>query len=236
MDASIQERMKKHIGTVKNTGARIYLVFRKIPDDPTNCLVVMGDSLPDQYFDNVYGLVMSREAQNTVDLFEVFGRHKFADGGNVLQTLHEKRFLVKMPVDMIQMEALPGIKTELSIINESIDGAGAATTATPATEPVIAPAASVSLEHPVSSLTAAQTMAPADPTQSPIDYAKQLLANAKLLEEQAKTMRKVAGTLDPKTKVKEAKPIGRPDSGLTAEQKREIRNEKRRNSYSEKKK
>ncbi len=189
----------------------------------------MGDSLPDQYFDNVYGLVMSREAQNTVDLFEVFSRHKFADGDNVLQTLHEKRFLVKM-------QALPGIKTDLSIINDSIDGSAAVVAATPATEPVIEPVATVSLEQPVSSLSTVKTAAPADPAQSPIDYAKQLLANAKLLEEQAKTMRKVAGTLDPKTKVKEPKQVGRPDSGLSAEQKREIRNEKRRNSYSDKKK
>lgn len=213
MDAAIQSHIKKHIGSVKNTGARIYLVFRKLPDDANSCLVVMADALPDQYFDALHGLVMSREAQETVDLYEVFHRHSFQNGDNVLRTLHEKQLLVKVPVDTIVMEALPGHRTDLRIINDSIDGTAPAQPAAP-----VAPTA------PVESA----------PSISPTLTARDLLAEANDLEARAKSLRAQAKILDPNAGVKKAP--GRPDSGLSADQKRDIRNQKRRDKYQKDKK
>ena len=55
--------IRRHTGVVSSTGSRIFLVFRKIPDDEDYCLVVMADALPDQYSQSLDALVMSREAQ-----------------------------------------------------------------------------------------------------------------------------------------------------------------------------
>jgi len=205
MEDIFRSRMKKHIGTVKNTGARIYLVFRQLKEDPSSCLVVMADSLPDQYSDNMHGLVMGREAQETVDLFEVLHRHRFPSGDNVLHTLHEKGFLVKVPISNIAMEALPGHRTELSLINASLNGE--------------AEAAAESIAE----------LSPAEPVISKSLSAMDLLAEANDLEARAKQLRTQAKILDPKVVVK--KPAGRPDSGLSADEKREIRNKQRRDRY-----
>ena len=43
----------KHVGQILNTQKRCVVVFRELPDDPTNCLVVDTDALPDWMHDDV---------------------------------------------------------------------------------------------------------------------------------------------------------------------------------------
>lgn len=198
----IEQLITRHVGSIDNTGARIFLVFRKIPDDDSHCLVIMADALPDQYSDNLNGLVYSREAQNTVELSEVLHRHQFADGSNVLATVHEKGFLKRIPIENVQMMPLPDRLIPLSTINAEIDG----------TEPQVVATSEV-----------------AEATENVDDSAARvsnMLAQANDLETQARALREQAYQIDPS-----AKKAGRPDSGLSKEEKNEKRNAKRRADY-----
>lgn len=190
MDESLREHMKRHVGTVKNTGARIVLVYRKLPDDNENCLVIMTDALPDQYIDVVLGLVNSREAQETVDLFNVMYRHSFGNGSNILQTMHEQKFLVKMPVDSIDMQLFVGKSVPLRLVNESIDG--------------VAPKS----EEPKKEFKPLEVVPDPEPI-SKEEQAQLLVSEAELLELRAKELREQANALNP---VKLKAKVGRPKS------------------------
>ena len=41
------EGLKKHSGLLKNTGVRVAVVFRKLPNDDKTCLIVETERLPD---------------------------------------------------------------------------------------------------------------------------------------------------------------------------------------------
>ena len=43
----------RHIGRVPNTGARIVVVFRQLPDEPDQALIVYSDALTDRYHDDL---------------------------------------------------------------------------------------------------------------------------------------------------------------------------------------
>ena len=109
----------KHVGRNKN-GTRLVVVFREIPDDEEHCLVVETDSLPDMYHDQLLQEVDSRDAQATVDLYEVLQRRSFGDGGQMLNTLHNRGFLRKYKVSQIEMQPMPSRLVALSLVNEQI--------------------------------------------------------------------------------------------------------------------
>ena len=51
----------KHVGKLSNTGKKVVVVFRELPDDPENCLVVDTDALPDWFHDDIINAVMSMQ-------------------------------------------------------------------------------------------------------------------------------------------------------------------------------
>lgn len=109
----------KHVGRNQN-GTRLVVVFREIPDDEEHCLVVETDSLPDMYHDQLLQEVDSRDAQATVNLYEVLQRRSFGDGGQMLNTLHNRGFLRKYKVSQIEMQPMPNRLVALSLVNEQI--------------------------------------------------------------------------------------------------------------------
>lgn len=114
--------IKRHIGVLNNTGSRIVVVFRKIPDDEKHCLVVESDRLPDRYHDSLHDIVNSVEAQSTVELSEVLNRRVFPDGQNALQALHYGHFLRKAEVKMVTLYPKPGRALPLELLNAEVDG------------------------------------------------------------------------------------------------------------------
>jgi hypothetical protein len=115
------ENLKKHMGQLTNTGVRVAVVFRKLPNDDSSCLIVETERLPDSYHDAVIQILNSREALETNDFFEVLNRRTFPDGTNCLSTLHQKGFLRKEPVSNITMYPLPNQPVPLGLINATID-------------------------------------------------------------------------------------------------------------------
>ena len=93
----------KHVGVLSNTGKKVVVVFRELPDDPSNCLVVDVDALPDWMHDDIINAVEEPGAQNTANFYEYAERKYMADGTNMLQTLHSTGRLMKQPTDNVKM-------------------------------------------------------------------------------------------------------------------------------------
>lgn len=114
--------LKKHAGQLANTGVRVAVVFRKLPNDDSSCLIVETERLPDSYHDYIIQSLNSKEAFETNDFYEVLNRRTFPDGLNCLTALHQRGFLRKEPVSNITMFPLPGQAVPLALINATIDG------------------------------------------------------------------------------------------------------------------
>ena len=203
------ENLKKHMGQLANTGVRVAVVFRKIPNDENNCLIVETERLPDSYHDYVIQCLNSKEASETNDFFEVLNRRTFPDGLNCLTSLHQNRFLRKEPVANVTMVPLLGKQVPLALINAAID-------------------------NKMDEYNKAQQQVPETTTvsdselaamQDPVAVAKGLILQAELLEKDAKDKREEAYALAPDLKPGRGRPAT-PEE-LKAE-KLEERKEKRR--------
>src|ERR1017187_6974528 len=115
------ENLRKHVGQLANTGVRVAVVFRKLPNDETNCLIVETERLPDSYHDYIQQTLNGKEAAETNDFYEILNRRTFPDGLNCLTALHQRGFLRKEPVTNITMLPLPGQAVPLALINATID-------------------------------------------------------------------------------------------------------------------
>jgi len=180
-------RMKKHTGTLTNTGVRCIVVFRKIPGDEENCLVVETDRLNDMYHNSLMEFVASPESQKTNEFSEILNRRTFPDGLNALQALHYKGLLRKTPVAMVNLLPFPGQVLPLGLLNAQLDG-----TVDQYTEKKQAKEDAVVAEqrriNPMS-----------DPT-NPEAIAQGLLLQAELLEAEAKSKRAEAYNIAPQLK------------------------------------
>lgn len=188
-------RFLKHVGKDK-LGNRVVVVFRELPDDTEHCLVVQSDSLLDMYHDNLMNTIQSSSAQATVDLYEVLSRSHFSDGGQMLNTLHQKGLLRKVHIDDIQMEPLPNRQVPLRTVNEQIANGEISSEPAPAPAPE-APA----VDNPVLVDTDPNAGKPeVGSEEQKKSLAESKLLQARLMEEDAKKLREEAYELDPDLK------------------------------------
>ncbi len=87
----------KHVGKMKNNGAKIVIVYRTIPGDSNSALVVGTQALMDSYHDSLMSLVDSDNAQQANELADVMSVRRFPDGSNMLQFVHANGLLMKVP-------------------------------------------------------------------------------------------------------------------------------------------
>lgn len=187
----------KHVGRNKH-GTRLVVVFREIPDDEANCLVVHTDSLREMYHDQLIREVNSREAQDTVDLYKVLERRHFGDGQQMLNALHNQGLLQKYPVSEIEMQPMPNRVVGLALVNEQIRNGKIS-------EEVSVKATNVAKADPtaagVSVDTEANLVKPVTGDGSDNEaLAEGKLLQARLMEEDAKRMRDEAYALNPALK------------------------------------
>ncbi len=183
------ENLKKHAGQLSNTGVRVAVVFRKLPNDENNCLIVETERLPDSYHDYLIQCLNSREASETNEFYEVLNRRTFPDGTNCLTSLHQRGFLRKEPVTNITMLPLPGQAVPLALINATIDKK--------VDEYVRKQAANAA---PTVDAIVASVM------QDPTALAKGLILQAELLEKDAAAKREEAYALDPESRPGRGRP------------------------------
>jgi len=148
------------------------------------------------YHDNLMRVVESNAAQDRecVDLYEVLARNSFSDGGQMLNTLHQRGWLKKEPVDNITMEPLPNRTVSLRDVNKMISEGTLPNAPAPAAE-------AEKVESPVLVDTAPQTAMPdVGSEEQQKSLAESKLLQARLMEEDAKKLREEAYTLDPDLK------------------------------------
>ncbi len=190
----------KHVGQIVNTQKRCVVVFRELPDDPNQCLVVDTDALPDWMHDNVINASESPGAQASANFYEYAERSVMSDGTNMLQTLHKTGRLMKTPTDNVKMTPNNAVSIGLTELNNIIREQSSG-------EPVVKPDDTQSnmVGKDVLADTTSETITESSVPQTsdamdPQDLAKNLLAQAKTFEQEAKSLKKQAYDLAPNLK------------------------------------
>ena len=178
--------MLKHVGKMKNNGAKVVVAYRTLPGEPTSALVVGTGNLGDNYHDDLMSLVQSAEGQQAYELAEILAARNFRDGSNMLQWLHSRGALKKVPTDGVLMTPAPQSSIGLDELNR-----------------VIAEQKGVSIEE--LALKDGQTATESKSASPVVESTKELTpaelrSKADALFKEAQTLRKKADELDPPKK------------------------------------
>lgn len=122
----MSNKITRHVGTARNTGSRVYVVWRSLPDEPDMALIVYRDGLPGPYADPIHELVMGRGQQH-MDLYTVMDSAGRLDGGNMLTVLHKLKYLHKVPTNIIDMHVGGEAKISLDVLNARLAEQSAST-------------------------------------------------------------------------------------------------------------
>ena len=85
----------KHIGELADGGAKVVIVYKTVPGEPNNCLVVGTKFLPDVYHDALMKAVESDGGQAEKEFGVFMSRQTFPDGTNMLALLHNDNYIKK---------------------------------------------------------------------------------------------------------------------------------------------
>ena len=92
----------KHIGELADASkAKVVIVYRTVPGESNNCLVVGTKFLPDMYHNALMKAVESEGGQDADELAEFLGRQTFPDGTNMLTLLHNDNYIKKFKTNEI---------------------------------------------------------------------------------------------------------------------------------------
>ena len=184
----------KHVG--KYGEKPCVVVFREVPNEPENALIVETTSLDDQKHDDLMNVVQSAEAQESNNIADVLSRRQFTDGSNMLNDLHFSKKLQKVSVDLVFLTPTPSDKVSLKEVNAEINKLEGGYTP-PKTDPV-----SVDTQ-PISE--SAEAVAPdASVAESLLVQAELLEQDAKALLDDAESKKSEAYKLDPSLKPKKS--------------------------------
>lgn len=105
---------------MKNNSARVVVLYRTVPSEPNNCLVVGTQGLIDSHHDALMSLIENPSGQEANELADLLAVRKFPDGANMLQYLHTNGHIKKVPTTMVLMT--PNTQTQLPLneLNELI--------------------------------------------------------------------------------------------------------------------
>ncbi len=110
----------KHVGKMKNNGAKVVIAYRTLPGDPYSALVIGTNALGDTYHDSLMSLVQENSAQQANELADVLSVRKFPDGSNMLEWLHTRGMLKKVPTDGVLVTPTPNTNVQLDELNNII--------------------------------------------------------------------------------------------------------------------
>lgn len=108
----------KHVG--KYGEKPCVVVFREVPEEPENCLIVQTSQLIDSHHDDLMEVVQSAEAQSANDISQVLHRRQFRDGENMLSAMHFGKKLQKVPVNQVSLTPTPAQSVPLAEVNAEI--------------------------------------------------------------------------------------------------------------------
>ena len=218
----------KHIGKMKNNGAKVVVAYRTLPGDSGNCLVVGTGGLSDDWHDGLMGLVQDTTGQQANELADLMAVRKFTDGQNMLEALHRRGQLKKVPTSGVIMTPGPNAEILLSELNSLIAEQKGVTiddlavtdgfnpNANPARhqvnnnvktvkkdDPTKTTSASVNAEDDYVPATSSEVVLPTEQVESITEGTlspAQLRSKADALFKQAQVLRKQADSIDPPKK------------------------------------
>ena len=98
------KRHFKHIGELADTSkAKVVIMYRTVPGEPDNCLVVGTKFLPDMYHNALMKAVESAGGQEADEFSDFAGRQTFPDGTNMLAMLHNDNYIKKFKTKEIMV-------------------------------------------------------------------------------------------------------------------------------------
>ena len=206
----------KHVGKM-NTGQRVVILFKTVPNETHNCLVTETAALPRDYHDRIMELVESEEGQQSADLADLLSRRFFSDGNNILSMLHTKGYIKKVNTKNVLLTPNVSTSVPLSEVNQFLLNKTDPKKADPSilakphyanqSEPVVT-------EPPSMESVLATAPTPVATSVAMSTEAKFLLQQAEFHEREAARLRSLAGngegTNSTVTDVKEQKKRGRP--------------------------
>jgi len=90
------KRHYKHIGELADESkAKVVIMYRTVPGEADNCLVVGTKFLPDQYHNTLMKAVESDGGQDAEEFAGYASRQAFPDGTNMLAMLHNDNYIKK---------------------------------------------------------------------------------------------------------------------------------------------
>lgn len=110
----------KHIGKMANTGAKVLVVFRTLPGESDQTLVLPVANLPDAYHDSIMTLVETDQAQSSFEFGEIMFTRTFPDGRPMLQAMQVDRRLAKVGTSDVIMTPSPVTEISLAELNSLI--------------------------------------------------------------------------------------------------------------------
>tara|TARA_B100001245_G_C22868853_1_gene417828 strand:+ start:41 stop:580 length:540 start_codon:yes stop_codon:yes gene_type:complete len=100
-DSAARRKMMKHMGEYKESKTPIVVLFRTVPGEPNNCLIMAPKFLPDIYLSSLMRAVESAEGQASDEFGSYLDRQFFPDGVNMLAMLHKDNYIKKQPTENI---------------------------------------------------------------------------------------------------------------------------------------
>ena len=94
-EGAIEKKWFKHVGELADGGAKVVILYRTVPGEPNNCLVVGSKFLTDIYHKTLMKALESEGGQAEFELANFLARQTFPDGVNILQMLHSENFIKK---------------------------------------------------------------------------------------------------------------------------------------------
>jgi hypothetical protein len=110
----------KHVGKMKNNGARVAVVYRTLPGEHLSALVVGTNGLGDSYHDALMSLIEDPSGQGANELADILAVRRFPDGRNMLEFLHNNGHLKKVPTSNVLMTPAPQTQIQLDELNKLI--------------------------------------------------------------------------------------------------------------------
>lgn len=110
----------KHVGRMKNNNAKVAVVFRTIPGDPYSALVCGTNQLGDSYHNALIDLIQESSAQQSNELADILSVRNFPDGNNMLEWLHTRGHLKKVPTSGVLVTPTPSTSVSLDELNKLI--------------------------------------------------------------------------------------------------------------------
>jgi hypothetical protein len=212
----------KHLGVIKNTGTKVAVVFREVPDEPSNCLVIDLDKIPDSQKEAVLRVIHSDDAQKTVNLYEALEAKKEQSGISYLNVLHQLGLIKKVSVESIVMTPTGNQNVPLAYINQLENEKAAPTEEVKTVGETVVIEESVLASKSFDAYSETEKQARA---QMLMDQAYRLEENAVKLREEAYLLMPAIRNILKTSRISEAE----------REARLEARNKRRRDRYAEKK-